>query len=820
MRKNRCFKVTAWLLAMMMFVTMIPMAASANTSSDTFKVKVWVGSKELDSSLVTSERILDGEGQEVMLSESSDPNKEYTLKLEVSEPKYEEGTNPETSLPEDTEKVRMSYKLPENVSAADGSNDVISWTVDKTAGDVVFNWVSGKKDSFSADISVSPSYPETLGLDGTSAYILFAVYGNKVAQLHESVLMLNEMYDGGIAGATYTEASGGSFLAQGKLVRWTFESKGGNWYTVSSEGKYLNISAAGATLSGNPQSLYIERNDATGKYQISERAHDGKDRYLLDTSYKDNRWYRYFSAGKSNKKVNETANLYFWNNAQVRENTGDLSGKWAIAVANGQSWRTLNESLRFTDAKADEDGKLVAAYKNQTVNVWTFSKTNQTNWYYIQNENGQYLTVGDHQVSMSGSATPVYVQDFGDGRIRLTDGATCALWLNNQPVSSYADRNNDNTKISLKKVQGVKEGDVLYNLANIDGAYYRLRKQENAIRTERTLDEYLVGVNSGNQKTLKANEYEVIDYNFENEVIIVNNKEYVYKPSDFEPEVGTEIRYYTVEKDSSAYICAVKNKIGGMANNTTPRWAIAEEYRYDDPNTTDGFHRNYKIRLHEVLGEQDLYNFLNINNNYYRLRKTTFTAPNATEFSNGNRLNANQYTIPDGDYDFTNVTVTVDGITYKYSDHELEGEYESYYTVKFDRIIRKSLINEKAAWYANDEGWLDGSKEQFGAEGNSIISWHRDYNATLHEGTKKDLTVVLHSNVEGQEKVYAGTEIVLTGERGGSYEGPVAITWERENPETGESELIPGANEMEYRFIITAENAKYLYHIILTPIQE
>ena len=153
MRKNRCFKVTAWLLAMMMFVTMIPMAASANTSSDTFKVKVWVGSKELDSSLVTSERILDGEGQEVTLSESSDPNKEYTLKLEVSEPKHEEGTNPETSLPEDTEKVRMSYKLPENVSAADGSNDVISWTVDKTAGDVVFNWVSGKKDSFSADIS-------------------------------------------------------------------------------------------------------------------------------------------------------------------------------------------------------------------------------------------------------------------------------------------------------------------------------------------------------------------------------------------------------------------------------------------------------------------------------------------------------------------------------------------------------------------------------------------------------------------------------------------------------------------------------------------
>ena len=81
------------------------------------------------------------------------------------------------------------------------------------------------------------------------------------------------------------------------------------------------------------------------------------------------------------------------------------------------------------------------------------------------------------------------------------------------------------------------------------------------------------------------------------------------------------------------------------------------------------------------------------------------------------------------------------------------------------------------------------------------------------------LTVEIHSSIEGQDKVPAGTEVVLTGTRGGSYKGKVAIRWEREDPVTKERTIIEGVNTMEYRFIITPENAKYRYYIILTPIE-
>ena len=79
--------------------------------------------------------------------------------------------------------------------------------------------------------------------------------------------------------------------------------------------------------------------------------------------------------------------------------------------------------------------------------------------------------------------------------------------------------------------------------------------------------------------------------------------------------------------------------------------------------------------------------------------------------------------------------------------------------------------------------------------------------------------MVLHSNVEGQEHVLVGTEVVFTGERGGSYQGNVAIHWERENLATGERTVIEGANEMEYRFEMSVDSANYRYYIILTPVE-
>ena len=47
MRKNRCFKLTALLMAMMMFIGIMPVTASAGTTSTTIKITTGEGTKVL-----------------------------------------------------------------------------------------------------------------------------------------------------------------------------------------------------------------------------------------------------------------------------------------------------------------------------------------------------------------------------------------------------------------------------------------------------------------------------------------------------------------------------------------------------------------------------------------------------------------------------------------------------------------------------------------------------------------------------------------------------------------------------------------------------
>ena len=91
MKKNRCFKLTALLLALVMLLSTMPAFANdANdvplTVSDTVGQFTVIVKRELDAQFVSEETaIFEGENK-VELSEKSDPNKEYILKLKVSEP--------------------------------------------------------------------------------------------------------------------------------------------------------------------------------------------------------------------------------------------------------------------------------------------------------------------------------------------------------------------------------------------------------------------------------------------------------------------------------------------------------------------------------------------------------------------------------------------------------------------------------------------------------------------------------------------------------------------------------------------------------------
>ena len=134
---------------------------------------------------------------------------------------------------------------------------------------------------------------------------------------------------------------------------------------------------------------------------------------------------------------------------------------------------------------------------------------------------------------------------------------------------------------------------------------------------------------------------------------------------------------------------------------------------------------------------------------------------------------------------FSGVFLEIDGETYRYSDHELTSAekkdgFESYYTVKFDHVVKQNRINGDDDWYNNDEGWLDGSKAQYGAEGNDITSYHRNYIGTLRKGTRSAQTkkVLITSNWPEGKPAFRGTEIILTAELTGFKEGSYTLQWE------------------------------------------
>ena len=238
--------------------------------------------------------------------------------------------------------------------------------------------------------------------------------------------------------------------------------------------------------------------------------------------------------------------------------------------------------------------------------------------------------------------------------------------------------------------------------------------------------------------------------------------------------------------------------------------------------SSNGENEQFALYSNYIWGKKenrDLYYMLSVNggSDFYRLKKGTIYTKPAELYNHGTKINKDDYEM--ADYDFTDVTITIDGETYKYSPTQLTGEFESYFTVEFSDVKKEDRINGKLDWFNTSDGWLDGSYEQYGKNAvNDTVGYHANYKAKTYKGNKETLTVRIQSNVEHLEEVESGTEIILTGVRGGTYKGEVAITWEREDPE-GNRTLIEGENEMSYKFIIDEENAKYKYYITLTPVE-
>lgn len=210
--------------------------------------------------------------------------------------------------------------------------------------------------------------------------------------------------------------------------------------------------------------------------------------------------------------------------------------------------------------------------------------------------------------------------------------------------------------------------------------------------------------------------------------------------------------------------------------------------------------------------EQDLYNMLSVNGdkNYYRLRKTSIVAAKyASSMEHGTLLKQGEYEMEQ--YDFTNVKIVIDEEEYKYSPVELTGEYESYFTVDFENIKKEDRFNNDADWYKNENGWLDGSKEQLGNLPNETVGFHANYKATLHRGTKKARSVTISSDWPEGKIAYPGAVITLTATLQGFSEN-VILQWQYS---TDLKEWIdqPGANALTYTYILDETTAYYYWRV-------
>ena len=81
---------------------------------------------------------------------------------------------------------------------------------------------------------------------------------------------------------------------------------------------------------------------------------------------------------------------------------------------------------------------------------------------------------------------------------------------------------------------------------------------------------------------------------------------------------------------------------------------------------------------------------------------------------------------------------------------------------------------------------------------------------------KEDMKVLMYSNLDGVEQVAAGTECILTAELIGFEGYTYTVQWKRSADGGKTWEAVEGATELEYKFILTADNDDYVWKVTVT----
>ncbi len=435
MKKNRCFKLTALLLAITMMISIIPSIAFG-AEGQVGPIEV-LESTELDSTFVESAKILDASNKEVKDLSAADPNGSFTLNLKVKEPDFAD--TDEEKLPSDTTTVHMFFQM-ENMTADSGENEIVSWEYKAAENKLYFNWKQGKQNYFEASIKIYPNYPAANDISGS--YVLGTARNSMLGT--EAFTESNRMK---LFASEFTVTDEGIRPATDENPVWVIEHYSGDYYTLRAQNtnKYIYLSPA-AKGSYKGSSLYLVEGtretaqkilvtDAGNGYYAFTYTHTDGKKYAINNSGNDkvgNSAIRGFGCWTYAGQVNEIFKLYspslFDNSATL-----DLSGTWVISNTNGKVTLTAEapQANRLNGMKYTMDNNEMVS-ENDVV-TFTFEHVIR-DWYTVMTDTG-YLNITKNGVVISSNPQHLLVKTNDNyASIILTTGE----YLNSNTYPTYA----------------------------------------------------------------------------------------------------------------------------------------------------------------------------------------------------------------------------------------------------------------------------------------------------------------------------------------------------------------------------------------------
>jgi uncharacterized repeat protein (TIGR02543 family) len=297
MKNKRWFRLTGWLLSLVMILTVYPIVSFAETEQESNTLKPTGGlisrSAEVDVTEIANITFTNESGANTQPS-AMDPNKTNRMNVTIS------GLGEKHEIGDDTQ---MVITLPQVSITRSGlesfSNETVSASLND--GKLVFSWKNGKRDSLEASFTVLPNVPAVKDLSGSYALV------TKTGVMVGSTTWI----DNGrhkLKSYKATVKNGKIEPASNERSIWTLKHVSGDYYTVYSQvhGKYLAI------VSPNHVQLTEDNEETAQKFLLQNT--DGDYYYFryaeLAMNNSGNNPANGFASYKWEKKDNEKFKLY------------------------------------------------------------------------------------------------------------------------------------------------------------------------------------------------------------------------------------------------------------------------------------------------------------------------------------------------------------------------------------------------------------------------------------------------------------------------------------------------------------------------------